>query len=327
MNTAYRVPPGLQDSLRPWEVPDAYTLEGLEFWQTGRYGPICNGCLKQEGASTAVVVKTLKEGPNQPKPGEFVEWALFHATVCRHENLVRMLCCQTQRLPMYFVLEACHPGNLLHFLWALRQTQKDSEGGDPLQHFSERSVFLVAKQVAAGLDYLWSVHRLVHGNVAARNILIGPGLTARLSGLGVAFAGRQDDKSAARRRVADVPLKWQAPERLMMQPTTDRSDVWSFGILLYELITLGSPPFPELEPLSVLPELQKSYRMKRPVDCGVPLYDLMKYCWMWDFKDRPAFSATMKLLKSYTYLAGTKTLHSSEPVDIFEYSKKAGVFP
>lgn len=77
-------------------------------------------------------------------------------------------------------------------------------------------------------DYLMSEHRLVHGDVAARNILIGPDLSARVSGLGVAFGGRKMDSAAvaaAGQRAAEVPLKWQAPERIMMQLSIDRSDV------------------------------------------------------------------------------------------------------
>lgn len=314
-------PPKVQEALNPWEIPRECSLEGLEFWQSGCYGPICNGVLKRGGTSTAVVVKSLRDGSNQTETKEFVEWVLFHATVCKHENMVRMLYCRTKSLPMYLVVEAYSPGNLLHFLWTLRN--KDSCIEDPLQHFSERSVFLVAKQVAAGLDYLMSEHRLVHGDVAARNILIGPGLAARVSGLGVAFVGRKRD-SAVKLRAVEVPLKWQAPERIMRQLTIDRSDVWSFGILLYELITLGSPPYPDLEPQSVLPKLQRAYRMKRPENCGGPLYDLMKYCWMWSFKDRPTFSAIIKLLGSYLHLAATKPLFVPEAIDIFEYNRKAG---
>ncbi|XP_042266047.1 tyrosine-protein kinase STYK1 [Thunnus maccoyii] len=315
--------PKIQAALNPWEIPEECVLEGLEFWQTGRYGPICKGLLKKrDGASSGVVVKSLRDGPNQPEAKEFVQWVLFHVTVCKHENVVQMLYCQTKRLPMYLVLDAYSPGNLLHFLWSLKN--RNSNTADPPQSFSERSVFLVAKQVAAGLDYLMSAHRLVHGDVAARNILIGPGLSARVSGLGVAFGGRKMD-SAIRQRAAKVPLKWQAPERIMMQLSIDRSDVWSFGILLYELITLGSPPYPELEPQSVLPKLQGSYRMKRPENCGGPLYDLMKYCWMWSFKDRPAFSSIIKLLESSLHLAATKDICVPEIMDIFEYNRKAGL--
>ncbi|KAM9351032.1 tyrosine-protein kinase STYK1 [Symphorus nematophorus] len=315
--------PKVQAALCPWEIPEECVLEGLEFWQTGRHGPICKGLLKRrDGASSAVVVKSLRDGTNQPEAKEFVEWVLFHARVCKHENVVRMLFCQTKRLPMYLVLDACSPGNLLHFLWTLRS--RSSNTADPSLNFSEKSVFLVAKQVAAGLDYLMSEHRLVHGDVAARNILIGPGLSARVSGLGVAFGGRKMD-SSMRQKAAEVPLKWQSPERIMMQLSIDRSDVWSFGILLYELITLGSPPYPELEPLSVLPKLQGSYRMKRPENCGGPLYDLMKYCWMWSFKDRPAFSAIIKLLESSMHLAATKAICVPDVIDVFEYNRTAGL--
>uniref|UniRef100_A0A3Q3X3K1 Protein kinase domain-containing protein n=1 Tax=Mola mola TaxID=94237 RepID=A0A3Q3X3K1_MOLML len=290
--------------LYSWEMPKECVVEELEFWQTGHYGPICKGVLKtRDGASSAVVVKSLRA-----EAQEFVERLLFHATVCRHQNVVRMLCCQTEHLPMYVVLDACSPGNLLHFLWTLR-------------NFSEKSVFLVAKQVAAGLDYLVSDHRLVHGDVAARNILLGPDLSARVSGLGVAFEGRGTEP-AVRQRAAEVPVKWQAPERMVMQLSIDRSD-WSFGILLYELITL-SPPYPELEPPAVLPKLQASYRMKRPQNCGGP-YDLMRYCWMWSFKDRPAFSAVIKLLESSLHLAATEAICVPEVVDVSEYNRKAGL--
>ncbi|KAF7660488.1 hypothetical protein LDENG_00281370, partial [Lucifuga dentata] len=142
-------PPKVQETLNPWEIPGECSLEGLKFWQSGCYGPICNGVFKRDGTSTAVVVKSLRDGSNQPEAKEFVEWVLFHATVCKHENVVRMLYCQTKRLPMYLVLEAYSPGNLLHFLWTLRN--KDWCITDSLHHFSERSVFLIAKQVASGL--------------------------------------------------------------------------------------------------------------------------------------------------------------------------------
>ncbi|KAL3974876.1 hypothetical protein ACER0C_023502 [Sarotherodon galilaeus] len=321
LSTASVGPPKVPAALDPWEIPEECVLEGLEFWQTGCYGPICKGLLKKKGgASSVVVVKCLRDASGKPEAKEFVEWLLFCASVCKHEYVVQMLHCQTKRLPMYLVLDAYNPGNLLHFLWTLRNN--NSSTADPLQNFSERSVFLVAKQIAAGLDYLMSEHRLVHGDVAARNILIGPGLSARVSGLGVAFEGRKMD-SAIRQRAAKVPLKWQAPERIMMLLSIDRSDVWSFGILLYELITLGSPPYPELEPSTVLPKLQGSYRMKRPKNCGGLLYDLMKYCWMWSFKEWPAFSAIIKLLESSLHIADTTPICISEVIDISEYKRMA----
>lgn len=320
LNTVCRGP--AQDTLGPWEIPIQCVLEGVEVFQMGQYGPTCKGLLKEDNTSTAVVIKTLKDRSNQHEAKEFVDMVLFHAAISKHDNIVKMLYCQTQRMPMYLILEASIPGNLLHFLWSLREGKSGT--GDNSQAFSERSVYIVAKQVAAGLDYLHSYHRVIHGDVAARNMLIGSGLSIKVSGLNLAFKSRQA-KMIDEELQAKVPLKWQAPERMMSLPMTDRSDVWSFGILLYELITLGSPPYPDLEPSEVLPYTFAHYRIKRPENCGAQLYDLIKYCCMWNFKDRPVYSAIMRLLDCYVHLTDTRALCSGQPIDICEYRRKAGL--
>ncbi|XP_043080048.1 tyrosine-protein kinase STYK1 [Puntigrus tetrazona] len=313
-----------QDALDPWEIPAQCTLEGVEPLQKGRYGPICTGQLKQDSTSTAAVIKTLKDGSNRAEATEFLDFVLFNAAVSKHENIVKMLYCQTRRMPMYLVLEASVPGNLLHFLWSLRENRCDSSGN--VQTFSESSVYLVAKQVAAGLDYLHSYHRIIHGDVAARNMLIGSELSVKVSGLDWAFKSRQS-RTVNKEQEANVPVKWKAPERMMRLPLTDRSDVWSFGILLYEMITLGCPPYPDLDPSEVLPNTLAYYQMKRPENCGRPLYDLIKYCCMWNFKDRPVYSAIIRLLDSYKNFADTKPLRVGQQMDICEYRRKAGLPP
>ncbi|XP_067302230.1 tyrosine-protein kinase STYK1 isoform X2 [Pseudorasbora parva] len=311
-----------QEALGLWEIPAQCCLVGIEPLQMGHYGPICMGHLKQVSTSIAVVIKTLKDRSNQSEATEFVDFVLFHAAVSKHENIVKMLHCQTRRTPMYLVLEAIFPGNLLHFLWSLREDRCGA--GDNIQLFSESSVYLVAKQVAAGLDYLHSYHRIIHGDVAARNMLIGSGFSVKVSGLDWAFKSRQM-RMVDKEQEVNVPVKWQAPERIMRLPLTDRSDVWSFGIMIYEMITLGSPPYPDLDPSEVLPNTLVHYRMKRPENCGAPLYDLIKYCCMWNFKDRPVYSAIIRLLDSYKYLADTNPLRSEQQMDICEYRRKAGL--
>ncbi|KAK7128950.1 hypothetical protein R3I94_017244 [Phoxinus phoxinus] len=311
-----------QGALGLWEMPALCTLVGVEPLQMGHYGPICTAQLKEDNTSTAVVIKTLKDRSNQSEATEFVDFGLFLAAVSKHKNIVKMLYCQTRRMPMYLVLEASFPGNLLHFLWSLREDRCGA--GDNFQVFSEMSVYLAAKQVAAGLDYIHSYHRTIHGDVAARNMLIGSGLSVKVSGLDWAFKSRQM-RMVDKEQEVNVPVKWQAPERIMRLPITDRSDVWSFGILLYEMITLGSPPYPDLDPSEVLPNTLAHYRMKRPENCGAPLYDLIKYCCMWNFKDRPVYSAIIRLLDSYKYLADTKPLRSEQRMDICEYRRIAGL--
>lgn len=133
-----------QALLRTWEIPEECVMEGLEFWQKGHYGPTCKGQLKnRNGSSSAVVVKSLKgtagnmnkisfscrlcvivlsavDSRDQSEEQEFVDWILFHATVCKHQNVVKMLFCQTDAQPISLILEACSPGDLLSFLWTLR---------------------------------------------------------------------------------------------------------------------------------------------------------------------------------------------------------------
>ncbi|TSL61243.1 Tyrosine-protein kinase STYK1 [Bagarius yarrelli] len=307
------------------EIPSHCMLEEVEFLKNGRYGTTCKGQLKQDGVTTAVRIKMFRGHSSSPEAAEFVELALFYSAVCKQDNVLRMLYCQTLRCPMYLVFETITPGNLLHFLWRLR------EGGYEKSHeecFSERSVYLVAKQVATGLDYLLSEHRLLHGYVAARSMLIGSGFLVKVSSLSSAFESRQSEKgTVGKERTARVPLKWQAPERLFRLSVTFQSDVWSFGILLYELITLGAPPFPELEPSETFLHDLLNYKLKRPPDCGGALFDLIKYCCMWNFKDRPAYSAIVKLLESYVHLADTKPLSATEHINISHYRRSAGVPP
>ncbi|KAG7271030.1 hypothetical protein CRUP_015238 [Coryphaenoides rupestris] len=91
------------------------------------------------------------------------------------------------------------------------------------------------------------------------------------------------------------------------------------------MITSGSPPYPELEPQSVLPQLERSYRMERPEGCGAPLYNLMEYCWMWSFKDRPTYSAIIQLLESSAHLAATEALAPRGRVEPAQYDTIAGI--
>uniref|UniRef100_A0A8B9GQ38 Protein kinase domain-containing protein n=1 Tax=Astyanax mexicanus TaxID=7994 RepID=A0A8B9GQ38_ASTMX len=165
LQTLRSLTPG-PDALSLWEIPAHCHLEEVEFLENGHYGPICRGQLKREGVTTSVVVKTLKGNSNSLEVNVFVELALFHAAVCKHERVVRMLHCQTRRLPMYLLFEEIAPGNLLHFLWSFREGV--SGFCDQLQAFSERSVYLVAKQVASGL-----VSPCLHSPSVCSHFLLG----------------------------------------------------------------------------------------------------------------------------------------------------------
>ncbi|XP_028663564.2 tyrosine-protein kinase STYK1 [Erpetoichthys calabaricus] len=309
-------------SITEWEIPTECSVQDLEYLQSGRYGPTCMAQVVQADLSVPVIVKALRDQTSETEVGEFLEWIKFHIQICRHENLVKMLYCQTEHAPMFLVLEASVPGNLLHFLWEFRK--KDIDYQDYPMNFTEKIVYSVARQVASGLEYLTNVQKLIHGDVAARNVVIGDNWRARICGLSTAFDIKRNG-SLPSPGTSIIPWKWLAPERMMRLSVTEKSDVWSFGILLYEMMTLGSPPYPDLQPTEVLSNLLGGYRMKRPEHCGGALYDIMKHCWMWDPLDRPSYSGLIKQMDSYVYCAGTNRLSSKKPLDLHEYSLIADV--
>uniref|UniRef100_A0A8C5KJ45 Serine/threonine/tyrosine kinase 1 n=1 Tax=Jaculus jaculus TaxID=51337 RepID=A0A8C5KJ45_JACJA len=152
-----------------------------------------------------------------------------------------------------------------------------------LYDLTEKQVYHIGKQVLLALEFLQDKH-LFHGDVAARNVLIQSDLTAKLCRLGLAY------EVYARGAISSthtVPLKWLAPERLLLRPASIRGDIWSFGILLYEMVTLGAPPYPEVPPASILQYLQRKKIMKRPSSCTQTMYNIMKSCWRWKEDSRP----------------------------------------
>ncbi|XP_066271224.1 uncharacterized protein [Branchiostoma lanceolatum] len=131
--------------------------------------------------------------------------------------------------------------------------------------------------------------RYVHGDLAARNVLVGEDLKVKISDFGLA----EDIYSRGYRRqdrLRKIPWKWMAPERLQDGAVyTAQSDVWSFGIVLYEISTLGGVPYPDVPSDGLKDQLQAGYRMSKPEGCPHAIYDLMQQCWRWRPSDRPTF--------------------------------------
>uniref|UniRef100_A0A8C6RII7 Serine/threonine/tyrosine kinase 1 n=1 Tax=Nannospalax galili TaxID=1026970 RepID=A0A8C6RII7_NANGA len=226
-------------------------------------------------------------GPQEPaglqEVQDFVGRIQFHQYLGKHKNLVQLEGCCTERLPLYMVLEDVTPGDLLSFLWTCRRDVMTVDG--LLYDITEKQIYHIGKQVLLALEFLQE-KQLFHGDVAARNILIQSDLTAKLCGLGLAYElHAQGTISPA--RISTIPVKWLAPERLLQRPASIRGDVWSFGILLYEMVTLGAPPYPEVPPTSILQHLQRGKIMKRPSSCTHAMYSIMKSCWRWSEDSRP----------------------------------------
>nr|XP_004611368.1 unnamed protein product [Sorex araneus] len=229
----------------------------------------------------SVILRALKEPVGLREAQDFLGRIHFFQYLGKHPNLVQLEGCCTDRLPLFMVLEDVAQGDLLSFLWTCRRDVMTMEG--LLYDLTEKQVYHIGKQVLLALEFLQD-KQLFHGDVAARNILIQSDLTAKLCGLGLAYEVHARGAISSTR---NVPLKWLAPERLLQRPAGIRADIWSFGILLYEMVTLGAPPYPEVPPEGILQHLQRRKIMKRPSSCTNTMYGLMKSCWRWSEGSRP----------------------------------------
>uniref|UniRef100_A0A8D0Y2S0 Tyrosine-protein kinase STYK1 n=1 Tax=Sus scrofa TaxID=9823 RepID=A0A8D0Y2S0_PIG len=268
----------------------------------------------------SVVVKALKESAGLQEVQDFLGRIQFYQYLGKHKNLVQLEGCCTERLPLYMVLEDVAQGDLLSFLWICRRDVMTMDGLP--YDLTEKQIYHIGKQVLSALEFLQDKH-LFHGDVAARNVLIQADLTAKLCGLGLAYEVHSRGAISSTRV---VPLKWLAPERLLLTSASIKGDIWSFGILLYEMVTLGAPPYPEVPPTSILQYLQRRKIMKRPSSCTHTMYSLMKSCWHWSEGSRPSLGELHSRLEAAARTANDKAVLQVPELVVPElYAAVAGV--
>ncbi|NWI89217.1 STYK1 kinase, partial [Pitta sordida] len=310
-------------TLKDLEIPREKLLPGtLQLIKHGAYGSIYRAQLEtgSSGKTQSVVLKALQglAGPQEVK--DFLGRIKFHQHLGRHENLVELVGCCVDQLPLYMIMEDVSLGDLLTFLWTCRKGAMAMDG-IPCD-LTERQVYEVGQQVAAALAYL-EKKKLFHGDIAARNVLLHPNFTAKLCGLGLAYETHTRGANSVTRI---VPVKWQAPERLLKKPPSIKADIWSFGILLYEMVTLGAPPYPEVPPCDILSYLQGQNIMKQPSSCQQAMYGIMKSCWQWNAGDRPSPAHLIWSLKAAMQTCnGHTVLQVPEPLLPELYARVAGV--
>ncbi|KAL1115765.1 hypothetical protein AAG570_006055 [Ranatra chinensis] len=262
-----------------------------------------------QGIST-VAVKTLKDNATTGELSDLLsEYQLLKEIA--HPNVIRLLgACTTPGQPVYVIIEFCALGSLRNYLRKSRNVNPPDPGEpetEPRVDVTPKDILSFAWQICKGMSYLTEI-KLVHRDLAARNILLAAGKMCKISDFGLTRDVYEDDtylkKSRGRAltgtRLATllvvefllsfpVPVKWMALESLSDQVYTSKSDVWSFGVVVWELVTLGSSPYPGVPAHSLFQLLRNGYRMQRPNNCSQHLYDLMKRCWAEEPSERPSF--------------------------------------
>ena len=155
----------------------------------------------------------------------------------------------------------------------------------------------MAAQVASGMAYI-ELQGYIHRDLAARNVLVGENYLCKVANFGLA---RQlnENSEYIEAEALKFPIKWTAPEPALYATFTIKSDIWSFGILLTEIITKGRTPYPDMTNAETLSQVKRGYRMPIPLGCPQCLYQIMLQCWNKDANSRPTFEYLRDTLKDY----------------------------
>ncbi|XP_072038503.1 uncharacterized protein [Amphiura filiformis] len=235
---------------------------------------------------TPVAVKSLKGNATYPMKMDFLEEIKLIIEIGSHPNILPVLGCITIDEPYYLITEFMKYGDLLHFLWQCREEKNSLE--DTIYNLTETNKIQIARQITKGMEYL-STTRYYHGDLAARNILVGEGLVCKISDFGLAddiYQHGYKRLTPERKR----PVKWVSPETNMEGKCTIQSDVWSFGIVLFEIYTLGDLPYPNMDGMEVIRKIRTGYRMQKPHVCPQDIYIIMQMCWRIKPSERPTFT-------------------------------------
>lgn len=196
-----------------------------------------------------------------------------------HKNLVKLVGIVDRTDKTLIVSEFMEMGSLIDFLRSRGRTK-----------ITKSQLLGFAKDTSEAMCYL-EEKMVVHRDLAARNVLLSENNVAKVTDFGLARQAQIEVQGGK------LPIKWTAPEALKSNKFTSQSDVWSFGIFLWELYSFGRVPYPRIHLTDVPEHVQKGYKMEPPEDCPTEVYNIMEKCWHLDPLKRPTFNKISSLLK------------------------------
>uniref|UniRef100_A0A672JAR3 Fibroblast growth factor receptor n=1 Tax=Salarias fasciatus TaxID=181472 RepID=A0A672JAR3_SALFA len=283
--------------------------------------------------ATTVAVKMLKDDATDKDLADLISEMELMKVMDKHKNIINLLGVCTQDGPLYVLVEYASKGSLREYLRARRPPGMDytfDVTKVPEEQLTFKDLLSCAYQVARGMEYLAS-KRCIHRDLAARNVLVTEDNVMKIADFGLARGVHQIDyyKKTTNGR---LPVKWMAPEALFDRVYTHQSDVdflfsspgklslWSFGVLMWEIFTLGGSPYPGIPVEELFKLLKEGHRMDKPSNCTHELYMKMRECWHAVPTQRPTFAQLVEELDRVLLSISDEYLDLSTPFEQYSPS-------
>ena len=253
-----------------WEI-EHYSIQLIKKLNVGQFGEVWEGVWN---GTVPVAVKVCNSSTTAVK--NYLAEAQIMKQL-QHENLIQLYAVCSNSQPVYIITELMKNGNLLDYL-------RKGEG----RHLKLPELINIAAQVASGMAFLEAQH-YIHRNLKACNVLVGERNIVKVANFGMTLCIADNEHTAHDNESEKLNSKWTAPEAVLFNQFSIKSDVWSFGIFLYELITYGRFPYPGMTNREVQEYVKQGYRMPHPLACPDSIYQIMMDCWKQDPEERPTF--------------------------------------
>ncbi|XP_073332351.1 tyrosine-protein kinase receptor Tie-1 isoform X2 [Pagrus major] len=281
---------------RPKPTPEPLTYPILE-WEDikfedvigeGNFGQVIKAMIKKDGSKMSAAIKMLKEFASENDHRDFAGELEVLCKLGQHPNIINLIGACENRGYLYIAIEYAPYGNLLDFLRKSRVLETDpafAKEHGTASTLTSQQLLQFAVDVATGMHYL-SDKQFIHRDLAARNVLVGDNLVAKIADFGLS----RGEEVYVKKTMGRLPVRWMAIESLNYSVYTTKSDVWSFGVLLWEIVSLGGTPYCGMTCAELYEKLPQGYRMEKPKNCDDEVYELMRQCWRDRPYERPPFS-------------------------------------
>ncbi|KAH8273781.1 hypothetical protein KR044_000261, partial [Drosophila immigrans] len=281
-----------------------FTLQDVEFFEElgeGAFGKVYKGQLKQLNKKTVnVAIKALKENASVKTQQDFRREIELISDL-KHQNIVCILGVILNKEPYCMLFEYMANGDLHEFLISNSPMEK--------KQLLQLEFLQIAMQISEGMEYL-SGHHYVHRDLAARNCLVNEGLVVKISDFGLS----RDIYSSDYYRVQSkslLPVRWMPSESILYGKFTTESDIWSFGVVLWEIYSYGMQPYSGYSNPEVIHLIRSRQLLSCPENCPTAVYSLMIECWHEQAVKRPTFADISHRLR--TWYDGHIKIDSNKP--------------